>query len=389
MGTPSLSFWAFRRKMMLQHNSLIQQYQQKRWEKAPPCTPPLRGGGELEAAAAPEAAGHHCRTRRPRLPLVRHRPFGPGCGRSSYWQSGGPLASAASAEARAALPERPTQTGSGCPLGGALPRSQRRAGIKRQRCRPSQRPRRGHPFRVPTAPPVALAAPAPRPPPVRRAAAGRWFPLGRSLRPLPVAPGRSPAPAGALAPWPPAPLLHRLPAAGCAACAPCAPAPQRKGCCDRKRPRVRTGTGSGPAPGPNSAHNMASVIRNCKQLTCCLWQHSYNSCYAHNRAGRISGSSRARATSSSGKAAVRPPAERPSAAARCCRCPGRAGGRGWRHLRPAAAARCAAARAGQSRAAPSRSPPPPPTSHPAQAAAKPGLSAWLPCCCSAEKSPCR
>lgn len=94
----------------------------------PPAPPPLRGGGELEAAAPPEASGNHCRTRRPRLPLVRHRPFGPGCGRASYWQSGGPLASAASAEARAALPERPTQTGSGCPLGGALPRSQRRAG---------------------------------------------------------------------------------------------------------------------------------------------------------------------------------------------------------------------------------------------------------------------
>lgn len=129
----------------------------------PPAPPPLRGGGELEAAASPEAAGHHCRTRRPRLPLVRHRPFGPGCGRASYWQSGGPLASAASAEARAALPERPKQTGSGCPLGGALPRSQRRAGIKRQRCRPCQRHRRGYPFGFPTAPPVALAAPAPRP----------------------------------------------------------------------------------------------------------------------------------------------------------------------------------------------------------------------------------
>ena len=79
-------------------------------------------------AASPAAAGHHCRTRRPRLPLVRHRPFGPGCGRSSYWQSGGPLVRAASADARAALPARPTQTGSGCPLGGALPQSQRRAG---------------------------------------------------------------------------------------------------------------------------------------------------------------------------------------------------------------------------------------------------------------------
>lgn len=186
---------------MLQHNSLIQQYQQKEiGEHPPPAPPPLRGGGELEAAASPEAAGHHCRTRRPRLPLVRHRPFGPGCGRASYWQSGGPLVSAASAEARAALPERPTQTGSGCPLGGALPRSQRRAGsasgsVAAPASAPGvatpsgfRRPRRKHwPPRHPA-------------PPVRRAAAGRAFPLGRSLRPLPVAPGRSPAPAGALAP---------------------------------------------------------------------------------------------------------------------------------------------------------------------------------------------
>lgn len=160
----------------------------------PPAPPPLRGGGELEAAASPEAAGHHCRTRRPRLPLVRHRPFGPGCGRASYWQSGGPLVSAASAEARAALPERPTQTGSGCPLGGALPRSQRRAGIKRQRCRPRQRPRRGYPFGFPTAPPVALAAPAPRP--CRSAAQPR---AGRFRSVAPCAPYR----------W--HPVAHRLP----------------------------------------------------------------------------------------------------------------------------------------------------------------------------------
>lgn len=113
MGCPSLSF------LLPRHTGE---------GNAPPAPPPLRGGGELEAAAPPEASGSHCRTRRPRLPLVRHRPFGPGCGRASYWQSGGPLVSAASAEARAALPERPTQTGSGCPLGGALPRSQRRAG---------------------------------------------------------------------------------------------------------------------------------------------------------------------------------------------------------------------------------------------------------------------
>lgn len=160
----------------------------------PPAPPPLRGGGELEAAAPPEASGSHCRTRRPRLPLVRHRPFGPGCGRASYWQSGGPLASAASAEARAALPERPTQTGSGCPPRWGTPAiAAPRGQCKRKRCRPGQRPRRGHPFRVPTAPPVALAAPAPRP---HRSAAQQRAGRFRSVAPC--------------APYRVHPVAHRL-----------------------------------------------------------------------------------------------------------------------------------------------------------------------------------
>ena len=71
--------------------------------------------------------------------------------------------------------------------------------------RPSQRPRRGYPFCVPTAPPLALAAPAPHPRSVRRAAAARAFPLGRLPRRTHAAAcarARSPAPAGVLASWP-------------------------------------------------------------------------------------------------------------------------------------------------------------------------------------------
>ena len=220
------------------------------------------------------------------------------------------------------------------------------------------------PLRISDSPAGGTGGPGTPPLSVRRAAAGRAFPLGRSLRPLPGAPGRSPAHAGALAPWPPAPLLHRLPAAGCAACAPCAPAPQRKGCCDRKRPRGTDRTGSGPVPGPNSAYNVASVIRNCQSN----WRaadplHSYNPRYTHNRAGQASGSKRPRATSSNGKAALRPPAERPSAAARCCRCPGRAGGRGGRHHGPQLLHAAQQHGPGKAGRPPSRAPAP---AHPAQ-----------------------
>lgn len=79
------------------------------------------------------------------------------------------------------------------------------SGSSAQRCRPSQRPRRGYPFCVPTAPPLALAAPAPHPRSVRRAAAARAFPLGRLPRRTHAAAcarARSPAPAGVLASWP-------------------------------------------------------------------------------------------------------------------------------------------------------------------------------------------
>ena len=116
--------------------------------------------------------------------------------------------------------------------------------------------------------------------------------------------------------------------------------------------------------------------------------HSYNSCYTHNRAGQASGSKRPRATSCSGKAAA--PAL--SGAARSCCTVLQQHGPGFGQWsaasRPAAAARCCSstgrARQGGALARPRR---PRPPAHPAQAAAKPGLSAWLPCCCCIEKAP--
>ena len=216
----------------------------------PPAPPPLRGGGELEAAAAPEASGHHCRTRRPRLPLVRHRPPA-GLRPAPPTGSNRPSCQVrASAEARAALPERPTQTGSGCPLGGALPRSQRRAGIKRQRCRPRQRPRRGYPFGFPTAPPVALAAPAPRP--YRSAAQQR---AGRFRSVAPCAPCRVHPVAHRLTP---VPSLHDPRHRCCTGSRLLAALPalhalrhrSGKAAAPGSGQGVRTGTGSGPRARP-------------------------------------------------------------------------------------------------------------------------------------------
>ena len=146
----------------------------------------------------------------------------------------------------------------------AAPRGQ----CKRQRCRPGQRPHRGHRFRVPTAPPVALAAPAPRP---HRSAAQQR--AGRFRSVAPCAPCRAHPVAHRL---PPVPSLHgprhrsctgsRLLAALAPSRRPGRRTPQTAAAKlrIRKRPRGTDRTGSGPAPGPNSAHNSASVIRNCQ-----------------------------------------------------------------------------------------------------------------------------
>lgn len=67
-----------------------------------------------------------------------------------------------------------------------------------------------------------------------------------------------------------------------------------------------------------------------------------------------------------------PSAERPAAAARCCSSTGRASVSGRRHLGPQLLHGAAAARAGQGRAAPSRTPPPPPTCPPSASSGKAG-----------------
>lgn len=167
----------------------------------PPAPPPLRGGGELEAAAPPEASGRplpHSQATpaaraapalraglRPRLLLAVGWAFGK-CGLRRS-PRGAPRKAHAN---RQRVPPR-----WGTPA-IAAPRGQ----CKRKRCRPGQRPRRGHPFRVPTAPPVALAAPAPRP---NRSAAQQR--AGRFLSVAPCAPYRVHPVAHRLTP---APSLH-------------------------------------------------------------------------------------------------------------------------------------------------------------------------------------
>ena len=91
------------------------------------------------------------------------------------------------AKPAAALPDRgskpPAATPSGRCSRDRSAAAGKDSGSYAQCCRPSQRPRRGYPFDVPTAPPLALAAPAPHPRTTAAAAAGRAFPLGRLLRP--------------------------------------------------------------------------------------------------------------------------------------------------------------------------------------------------------------
>lgn len=187
----------------------------------------------------------------------------------------GPLSGAASLRSPRGAPRKQQQTASGYPIGKVLPVSQRRAGkdngSNAQCCRPSQRPRRGYPFRVPTAPPLALAAPAPHPRTIAAAAAGRAFPLGRSCGPAPMLAGH------ALAQRPP-PLssLHDPRHRSCTGSRLLAALPALHALrhCSGKAAAAGSGlelrneTESSTAPGPNSAHNAASVIRNCKQLPC-------------------------------------------------------------------------------------------------------------------------
>lgn len=77
---------------------------------------------------------------------------------------------------------------------------------------------------------------------------------------------------------------------------------------------------------------------------------------------------------------LRPPAERPAAAARCCSSTGRAGGRGGRHLGRSPATVRAGHGLRQSRAAPLRGPPPPPIP-------PSGGAAWAASACAAPAQP--
>ena len=169
----------------------------------PPLHPPAARGGGLLAAAAP--------------PPGRRCP----CGRCSS-RAIPPRRSPVGGADRQQLPRRAGAPGILAPWRGDTS-----SGSSAQRCRPSQRTRRSyHPCAL-TAAPGVLAAPAPHPRTVRRASAARAFPLGRLLRRGHGAARtrtRSPAYAGALAAWPPAPQPHRLAAAGSAACALRAPA---------------------------------------------------------------------------------------------------------------------------------------------------------------------
>ena len=155
-----------------------------------------------------------------------------------------PCTACSSRESPRGAPRQEQQAASGCPIGQMLPRSQRRAGKDSgsyaQCRRPSQRHRRGYPFRVPTAPPLALAAPAPHP----RTTAAQQQP-GRFRSVVSCGPATMQAGHALAQRPPPLPSLHdprrllphRLPAAGCAAFARCASATQRVSCCCRKRPR--------------------------------------------------------------------------------------------------------------------------------------------------------
>lgn len=285
------------------------------------------------------------------------------------------MSGAASLRSPRGAPRKQQQTASGYPIGKALPQSQRRAGkaaakrTKQARCgsETGSKPEACRPCHAGSPGTPAHAQP-PR-------SSGPGVSARSLLRPAPMLAGH------ALAQRPP-PLssLHDTRHRSCTGSRLLAALPDLHALrhCSGKAAAAGSGlelrneTESNNCAWPNSAHNSASVIRNCKQLPCCLWQHSYNSCYAHNRPRRPAAASGQGLRAAAAKLLLLPSAERPAAAARCCSSTGRASVSGRRHLGPQLLHAAAAARAGQGRAAPSRTPPPPPTCPPSASSGKAG-----------------
>ena len=123
---------------------------------------------------------------------------------------------------------------------------------------------------------------------------------------------------------------------------------------------LRNETESSTAPGPNSAHNAASVIRNCAAIAVRLCRTRITPVMRITGPGRPAAASGQGLRSGSGKAAA--PAL--SGAARSCctllQQPGPGFGQWAAASRPAAAARCCSSPGRARQGGPPRGPPPPP-----------------------------
>lgn len=199
-----------------------------------------------------------------------------------------------------------------------------------QCCRPSQCPRRGHPFRVPTAPPLALAAPAPRP---RATAAQQRAWRFRSVAPCapcrghPVAHRHTPVPS-----------LHdprhrsctgsRLLAALAPSCRRWRRTPQTAAV------RLRTPAAAwGYGPEPEAAAVRGLILR-ITLLNYAQRNFAHNSCYTHNRPRRVAAAAGQGLRTAAVKQRSGPQRSGPQQRHGAAAAEGRAGGRGWRHLGP-------------------------------------------------------
>lgn len=295
-----------------------------------------------------------------------------------------PCTACSSRESPRGAPRQDQQAASGCPIGKVLPRSQRRAGKDSgsyaQCRRPSQRPRRGYPFRIPTAPPLALAAPAPHPRTTAAAAAGRAFPLGRLLRPGHHA-GRARTRSAAR----PLPSLHDPRHRSCTGSQLLAALPSHAALRQRSGLAAAADSGQGVRAGKNSARSAAAFLR--------ITLHNYaqkifahNSRYTHNRASGPAAGHGQGLRAVAGSCMLRPSAERPAAAARCA-----AARAGLRAVVGSISARCCCTLLqqpgpGKAGRPPSRAPAP---AHPAQRKQRQSRACRpvFACCCSIEKAP--